>query len=337
MEKRIVMECPFCDEEHELVEREEMSSANVKGKTIPYLKKSYYCEVEEEFCTSKMMDANLLSARDEYRKEEDLLTSAQIKQIREKYSLTQKEFSNLLGWGDITVQRYETKKIQDNTYDYIMRLCDENPSFCLEMLQKNEKNFPIAKYEHIRERLKDIVKSDGNKYLLMKEIRNDYLDYENKSEWNGFKVINIEKVNAVIGYFSNYIVPLYKVKLMKLLWYADVLYYKKHKESITGLVYQHLPLGAVPVAYNKLLELPSIKVVEELMNEHSVAYRIEPNREINLSSFTMDELEVLNQVASFFKEYNSRQIVDYMHKEKAYLETEPNQVISYDFAKYLSI
>ena len=60
---------------------------------------------------------------------------------------------------------------------------------------------------------------------------------------------------------------------MKLLWYADFLFYKLYDKSMTGLVYQHLPLGAVPVAYNQILELPSIKVIEEMHNDY-IGYKI---------------------------------------------------------------
>lgn len=44
---------------------------------------------------------------------------------------------------------------------------------------------------------------------------------------------------------------LYKVKLIKLIWYADALSYKRRGFAITGLVYQALPMGTVPVG-NKL-------------------------------------------------------------------------------------
>lgn len=59
----------------------------------------------------------------------------------------------------------------------------------------------------------------------------------------------------LLGYFAQYIESLDKVKWMKLLWYTDALYFKREGKSMTGLVYKHLPLGAVPVAYNELLYL----------------------------------------------------------------------------------
>ena len=46
--------------------------------------------------------------------------------------------------------------------------------------------------------------------------------------------------------------------MMKMLWYADFLSFKEFGHSITGLAYQALPMGAVPVAHNHIVELSGI-------------------------------------------------------------------------------
>ena len=38
------------------------------------------------------------------------------------------------------------------------------------------------------------------------------------------------------------------------MWYADALAYKKRGAAITGLVYQALPMGALPVGHNSIIE-----------------------------------------------------------------------------------
>ena len=46
---------------------------------------------------------------------------------------------------------------------------------------------------------------------------------------------------------------------MKLLWYSDALSYKRNGHSITGLVYKALPMGAVPLCYDLIIDLKGIK------------------------------------------------------------------------------
>ena len=97
--------CPLCDKEHEVEERERLSSINIKGECVKYKEGYFECketnEEENEFVSAKMMDENLLRARDVYRKEHNMLTSLEIKQIRQKYGVTQAEFSYMLGLGEV--------------------------------------------------------------------------------------------------------------------------------------------------------------------------------------------------------------------------------------------
>ena len=114
---RIKMECPLCDEVHLVEERERDATAIIKEEKISYRQKYYLCvnsdEDENQFVPAKLMDENLLSARNAYRVVHNMLTSDEIIALRKKYDLTQKEFAKMLGWGEATIARYETKLIQD--------------------------------------------------------------------------------------------------------------------------------------------------------------------------------------------------------------------------------
>lgn len=66
--QRIMYDCPFCDEKHEVEVIKEKSSTIIKGKKIKYDRIVYYCEkTNEEFCPSNIMDENLSKARDVYK------------------------------------------------------------------------------------------------------------------------------------------------------------------------------------------------------------------------------------------------------------------------------
>jgi putative zinc finger/helix-turn-helix YgiT family protein len=330
--ERSPYECPFCDATHPIEIRKRLVQSLVKNEPVEYEQIYYYCPVEnDEFIPSRIMDHNLLKARDAYRREKGLLNSDDIKEIRKSYDLTQKEFSNLLGWGDITVQRYETKLIQDATYDNLMRMVAENPSLALKSLDRHKNYFLPERYLEIRTLIKSKIRDKGNYLLRVQEIKNYYIDFEEESDFNGYKLLDLDGINRVLGYFAKFVNP-YKVKMMKLLWYTDALHSKLFKTSMTGLVYQHLPLGAVPLGYNELLSLPSVKVEEEYVNDY-IGYRIYPLEEINLSSFTLEELNILNSVANFFRDKNTDEVIKYMHEEVAYQETEPKQIIPYSLAQ----
>lgn len=52
-------------------------------------------------------DAVLRTARDLYRQKHGLLTSSNIARLRGRYGLSQRALARLLGWGEVTIQRYE--------------------------------------------------------------------------------------------------------------------------------------------------------------------------------------------------------------------------------------
>ncbi len=335
---KVEMDCPVCDSIHTLEKRKRETQGIVKGEIVTYEEIYYLCplanEDENEFVSAAIMDNNLLKARDAYRREKGLLTSSEIAEIRKFYDVTQSEFSNLLGWGDVTVTRYESKSIQDETYDNLMRMARENSLFALQSLEKHRAKFTEDKYQKIRKKIVERIEESGIQYLKVQEIKSIYLLYNNENEYNGNKLLNLEKLASVMGYFANFVNKLYKVKLMKLLWYADALHYKRHGNSMTGLVYKHMPYGALPLAYDEIIHLPTVKVEEEFVCDY-IGYRILPNTEVNISKFTLEELNILELISSKFKDFSSKEIVEYMHQERAYKETEPNHIISYELAKEL--
>ena len=52
----------------------------------------------------------------------------------------------------------------------------------------------------------------------------------------------------------------------------------------------------------------------------------------NIKDFTKEELDIINRVIIYFKDFNSKNIVDYSHKEKAFIETNLYEKISYDYS-----
>ncbi|ERJ11078.1 type II TA system antitoxin MqsA family protein [Haloplasma contractile] len=338
--KKIEIECPFCNHVHLVEKRTRQTQALVKGEVVNYEEIYFLCdeskEEENEFIPAGIMDQNLLQVRDAYRKEKNLLTSSEIKEIRDYYELSQRDFSALLGWGDVTITRYESKTIQDETYDDIMRMVFENPMFALKKLDKHKNRFKDQKFKKIRNKIIDKIEKSTS-YLKKEEIKSLYVNYIEENEFNGYKEIDIDKVADVIGYFAATVNDLYKVKLMKLLWYADSLYYKRHGKSLTGLVYKHMPYGALPIAFNQIIDLPTVRIEEKLLYNDSVSYKIVPNKNknINLSNFSLEEVDVLNEIAIKFKDFNSREIVEYMHDEKAYKEIIPFEIIPYSISKEL--
>jgi putative zinc finger/helix-turn-helix YgiT family protein len=124
------IECPICGNFHFVEKRIRKTQALFKKEVVDYDEIYFVCkesnEEENEFVPAKVLDLNLLKVRNAFRVSKGLLTSNEISTIRLYYDLTQSEFAAMLGWGKITVTRYESKTVQDETYDTIMRMVYKN-------------------------------------------------------------------------------------------------------------------------------------------------------------------------------------------------------------------
>ncbi len=334
--RKITMDCPLCDRIHEVEERKRLSAITIKGERVEYEESFYYCanspEDENEFASASMANENLLNARNAYRVSHGLLTSDEITAIRENYGLSQVDLARLLGWGEATISRYESCSIQDEAYDTMLRLIKDNPLQALELLKKNEDKFTASKRAKIREKIVEKLDSYGKEYLTRQTFGSEYANFGEPSDLNGYTVLNIDKIEAMISYIAGKVSNLFKVKLMKMLWYADSLAFKEYGRAMTGMVYIHESMGALPLGHYSLMNLENLNVVEEESQNYDLMLHVYPSRGADCSVLDESDKEVLNRVIEKFKNYTARDIVEYMHAEKAYTDTKSGAVIPFSLA-----
>lgn len=335
--RKIYMECPLCDRIHEIEERKRTTMTIIKGDKVTYEERFYFCanvgEEENEFVNGTLANENLLNARNAYRKKHKLLTPDEIVEIREDYGLSQVDLARLLGWGEATISRYESKAIQDEAYDIMLRLVKDNPLKALDFLNKNSDKFTKSKRLNIRNKIIEKLDSYGKEFLTRQTFQGEYAIFDEPSDSNGYTILNIDKIEAAISYFAGQVSYLFKTKLMRLLWYADALSFMQHQKAITGLVYRHEGMGALPIGHYSLMNLDNLNVREEINSNYDSMLHVYPNENIDYSVLSDEDRAILDTVIAKFKNYEAADIVNYMHEEKAYTETSSGEIIPFSLAK----
>jgi transcriptional regulator with XRE-family HTH domain len=264
-----------------------------------------------------------------------MLQAEDIKEIRKKYGITQTELSRLLGVGGATLSRYENGALQDKAHDTQLKLISD-PRNMLKIVHENAELFGEVRIKSLTSNLEKIVKDE---YPIERCLEEMYGSSE-RTIFTGFQPLDINKLLNSILFFCKE--GLLKTKINKYLFYADFKHFKDYTLSITGATYAHLPLGPVPNNYEIYL---SFFVNEGYLTIEEVYYS-DPNivgekyisREKSiLSDFSDSEIKVLSTIKEFFKNYSATDISKYSHEEKAYLETDEQDVISYEYAKFLKI
>lgn len=334
-EKRL---CTCCMEEHEVktvLVKEQATFKNVKvGYDASYL----YCDVAEElYMDEQQMRENDMRLKDAYRKAEGLLTSDEISGIRAKYKISQGDLCTLLGWGGKTITRYESHQVQDKAHDTILKKLAQDPEWFLLLLNDAKENLSTESYQKYLDTATILYEKDQDAYLR-KAIEASYAKFHGNQMFHGNTELSLDKVVDVIRYFaaSARITSLYKVKLMKLMWYADALSFKNRGFAITGLVYQALPMGAVPVGHNSIINLRDVPCEEVDMGETN-AYRFSLKEATSFPALSDEDRNILDIVIEKLGKMTKNEIISFMHEERAYVETVPMDVISFKYAKSLQI
>ena len=335
--RKIHMNCPLCDKTHEVEERKRIATIVIKGEEVAYEERFYFCTNadadENEFETGAMTNKNLLNARNAYRIKSGLLTSDEIVAIRESYGLSQIDLARLLGWGEATISRYESKAIQDEAYDTMLRFIKDNPLQALEFLKKNADKFSTTKRLEIKAKIIEKLDDYGKEFLTRQTFEGEYANFEEPSDSNGFTMLNIDKIEAMISYMAEKVDNLFKVKLMKMLWYSDVLAFIECGCSMTGMVYRHEPMGALPIGHYSLMNLENLNVQEEMSYNYDTMLHVYPTVNMDYSVLDDNEKMILDRVIAKFKDYKAKEIVNYMHDERAYTETNSGEIIPFSLAK----
>lgn len=332
------MLCPCCMEKHTVKTIKVLEHNVFKNVPVEYDAEYTYCDqADESYADEQQISSNDISMKNAYREKMGLLTSHQIADIRAKYGISQSDLCLLLGWGAKTITRYESHQVQDIAHDTILRKLDSDPEWFLQMLRAERNSLSAASYAKYTETGTELFEQDHDLYLKS-AIMSKYVRFLHNPAVTGGKALALDVVVDMIRYYANssMVTGLFLVKLMKLLWYADALSYKRKGHSISGLVYRALPMGAVPVAYESIVDLSTIHREEVDMGD-GTGYRFLPTENKEYPHLSLEDTDILDTVIRQFGRMPKNAIVETMHREDAYRETAPNDIIQFKYAQSLSL
>lgn len=327
--------CLSCMEEHQVDIVEVIEQETFKGVDVEFTATYEYCSNTDDYLeTEDMIRANNLVVKDAYRKSTGLLTSTEIRAMREKYHVSQKDFSEILDWGGATITRYENQQVQDRAHDDILRKIDSDPKWFLEMLKRAEARLSTKAFNLYYHRARELYNKEKNQYLI-DSIRAFYAPFEGEAVTGGVD-LDLNKVVEIINYLASMVAVLHKVKLMKMLWYSDYLNFKRHGKAITGLAYEAWPKGALPVCHDQIVLLENV-CFDTVEYGENVGYKFKPVQGFECNYLIDQEIETIDEIIKQLGTLNTDEIVNRMHDEEAYKQTPSYSIISYSFANQLSL
>ncbi len=332
--------CPFCKKEVEYkIEKRDIKE--FRGIEINTYENVAICkECHQDLYVNEIEEKNNERIYELYREKANIIKPQDIIDLRGKYDISQRELTAILGFGKMTINRYERGGVPTKSQsDYIKLLIDNNDKF-IEKVKEAYKNNNIN--EKIYEK---IVSKELNNNITKKEVQDNIRKYlkfvlnRKPDIYNGYKTLDIEKIENIISYIASKVKNLTITSLNKYLWYIDMLSFNQRSIAITGLTYQNQKFGPTIVdkKYDEISLLDEKYTREDIETENGNTTKIISNGNYNLDKISDTERKIIDTIIKILKNKSVTDISELSHKEEGWKKTKRFERISFEYAMKLNI
>lgn len=333
-----VYECEKCGEIEATHIENRAETYPVRGVEVSIIATVRVCSN----CQGSIYDRELDSANIEqvysvYRGKYHVMSGGEIKGLREKYGLSQRGLAKLLGWGEVTIHRYEQGCLPDDAHSNLLKFL-QDPFNMKELAQDKGYLFSVNSYKKLMGQIESLVNQELPTKMF--EVLEEGTQKRKASIYTGFKEFNPQVLREMILFCAQYHQGVLKTKLNKLLWYADFEHYRRYSVSISGASYLRWAYGAVPEHYETYLGILSDQGAIERQEKEYGEYwgeLIVVTQKFLPHYLSETAQEVLIEVMDTLRTKGSKEISTLCHEEVGYQETKANEVISYTYADQLKL
>ncbi len=178
MKRRVTAFCIACDEEVKYTVFAERVETVIRGVKISYVEISAKCPVcGEEIYVPEVNDSNVEAREDAYRKAMHLITATEVREILEKYNIGAGPLANILGVGDVTINRYLLGQLPSREISEKLYKIRADRKLMRECLEGNKEKITASAYTKCKEALNQLDSLFGTsrielitRYLLSKSF-----------------------------------------------------------------------------------------------------------------------------------------------------------------------
>ena len=332
--------CPYCKKEVEYkIEKRELKE--FRGIEVNTFENVAICnECNQDLYVNEIENENNERIYQIYREKANIINAEDIIKLREKYDISQRELTSILGFGKMTINRYERGGLPTKSQsDYIKLLIENDDKFIEKVKEAYEKNNINEKtYNKI---ISEEVEKDISKKEVQDNIRRYLKSVLNRKPdiYNGYKSLDLEKVENIISYIASKVRNLTITSLNKYLWYIDMLSFNERTVAITGLTYQNQRFGPTIVykKYDELSLLDDKYTREDIETENGNTTKIVSNNNFNFDKITSSEKEIIDTIIRLLKNKNVTDISEMSHREDGWKKTKRFEQISFEYAMNLKL
>lgn len=332
--------CPYCKKEVEYkIEKRELKE--FRGIEVNTFENVAICnECNQDLYVNKIEDENNERIYKIYREKANIIKAEDIVKLRKKYDISQRELTAILGLGKMTINRYERGGLPTKSQSDYIKLLIENEDRFIEKVKEAYENNNITEKTY-----KKIVSEGQEENISKKRVQENIRRYlkevlnRKPDIYNGYKSLDLEKVENIISYIASKVKNLTITSLNKYLWYIDMLSFNKRAVAITGLTYQNQKFGPTIVykKYDELSLLDDKYQREDIETENGNTTKIISNENFNLGKINDSEKEIIDTIIKLLKNKKVTDISEMSHREDGWKKTKRFEQISFEYAMNLKL
>lgn len=218
---------------------------------------------------------------------------------------TRKDSINLqkvkaLGWSKRTIIRYENaESLPQKQFLLIYKKIENNKNAFLEILESNKNSM------------------DKNEYYKIYQLINVDID--------------LKTINVFLYVLQN--IPLTRTQIMKNFFAIDFEAVKEINHPITSFKYAHGTYGPIINNQKTYLQLLIHQNYLEFDNGEDDKILFKPIQDCDLSLFTKEEINIMDNVISKLKNKSAKELTDWSHLFKGWINTTDGEIIDFTYAK----
>ena len=332
--------CPYCKKEVDYkIEKRDVKE--FRGIEIDTYENVAVCkECHQDLYVNEIEEKNNERIYELYREKANIIKPQDIVDFRKKYDISQRELTAILGFGKMTINRYERGGVPTKSQsDYIRLLIDNDNKFIEKVKEAykngniNDKTYEKIVYEEINTSIaKEQIQDNIRRYLR-------YALNRKPDIFNGYKSLDIEKVENIISYIASKVKNLTITSLNKYLWFIDIVSFNKRSVAITGLTYQNQKFGPTIIdkKYDEISLLDDKYIREDIETENGNTTKIISNGNYNLDKISDTEKEIIDTIIKILKNKTVTDISELSHREEGWRKTKRLETISFEYAMNLNI
>jgi putative zinc finger/helix-turn-helix YgiT family protein len=283
MKGRSTAICTDCGCKTAYTVKSQLDELTVRDITFTYVEHIAYCEqCGQRVYVPEISDENAQSREDAYRKAAKLITVSEINEILEKYSIGAGPLAKILGFGDVTINRYIAGQLPSKSHSEKLLEIRASHKKMEEYLESNKELISPVAYNKCR--------------TALDQLNNIYGD---------------SKIEIVARYMLSKSVEITPLALQKMLYYAQAFFQALFKRPLFTDACQAWAHGPVyPDVYYKYRDFgyDPIKLPELEFND-------------DVSGLSISEINLLDAIIAAFGRYSGTTLRWMTHNEQPWLKT----------------